>query len=63
MKDDCVSPSGPAECRRSRCVVGVCHPPTEPEQTMFVADYTSDHDEFLMRHAEHEGIHRSGPLP
>ena len=30
---------------------------------VLVADYTSDHDEFLMRHAEHEGIHRSGPLP
>lgn len=71
MKDDCVSPSGqPAECNRSRCVVGACHPPTEPPITtddetrcMSVANYTSDHDEFLMRHAEHENSSPTGPLP
>lgn len=59
-----MSPSGqPAECPRSRCVVGACHPPTEPVQCMSVASYTSDHDEFLMRHAEHEKSSPTGPLP
>ena len=62
MSADCVSPSGqPAECARSRCVVGACHPPTEPVRCVFVADYETTPWR-CERLAGHEGAHRSGPV-
>lgn len=46
---------------RSRCVVGACHPPTEPVRCVFAADYETTPWR-CERLAGHEGAHRSGPV-